>query len=245
MEYVTPSVLHCVAPFFPRRRQFLASEEVVRHVRFPSRFPDSLDAVLSKLLLEVACARRKLGAGATRGKHADESLRLSVWVWVGGRSVRGGTGSRPDIPPQLAEGGVLVEGGAPSNHLASLAAETPAERESPHPATAAGAKKYKAGISPPVRRVSRQATGGSRGDVVTVSHLRHLVTLPGATGCGYVMYQRGRGAARSTPNITSLGLWRTMRGGPAFTPTQQPPTCRLGGGGRAGLRGAVAGQDRR
>ncbi|KAG0710215.1 hypothetical protein GWK47_023273 [Chionoecetes opilio] len=29
----------------------------------------------------------------------------------------------------------------------------------------AGAKKYKAGISPPVRRVSRQATGGSRGDV--------------------------------------------------------------------------------
>ncbi|KAG0710665.1 hypothetical protein GWK47_022326 [Chionoecetes opilio] len=37
----------------------------------------------------------------------------------------------------------------------------------------AGAKKYKAGISPPVRRVSRQATGGSRGDVVTVSHLHH------------------------------------------------------------------------
>ncbi|KAG0726817.1 hypothetical protein GWK47_035824 [Chionoecetes opilio] len=70
-----------------------------------------------------------------------------------------------------------------------------------------GAKKYKAGISPPVRRVSRQATGGSRGDVVTVSHLRHLVTLPGATGCGYVMYQRGGGAARSTPNITSLGVW--------------------------------------
>ncbi|KAG0722184.1 hypothetical protein GWK47_044995 [Chionoecetes opilio] len=29
------------------------------------------------------------------------------------------------------------------------------------------------GISPPVRRVSRQATGGSRGGVVTVSHLRH------------------------------------------------------------------------
>ncbi|KAG0722343.1 hypothetical protein GWK47_006079 [Chionoecetes opilio] len=109
----------------------------------------------------------------------------------------------------------------------------------------AGAKKYKAGISPPVRRVSRQATGGSRGDVVTVSHLRHLVTLPGATGCGYVMYQRGGGAARSTPNITSLGVWRTMRAALPSRPLSSPPPAGWAAGAGPGLRGAVAGQDRR
>ncbi|KAG0711201.1 hypothetical protein GWK47_021121 [Chionoecetes opilio] len=108
----------------------------------------------------------------------------------------------------------------------------------------AGAKKYKAGISPPVRRVSRQATGGSRGDVVTVSHLRHLVTLPGATGCGYVMYQRGGGAARSTPNITSLGVWRTMRAALPSRPLSSPPPAGWAAGAGPGLRGAVAGQDR-
>ncbi|KAG0729613.1 hypothetical protein GWK47_029971 [Chionoecetes opilio] len=118
----------CVAPFFPRRRQFLASEEVVRHVRFPPRLPDSLDAVLSKLLLEVACARRKLGAGPSAGEHADEPPASGVWVWVGGWSGRGGTGSRPDIPPQLAEGGVLVERGAPLQPLGLPARETPVER---------------------------------------------------------------------------------------------------------------------
>ncbi|KAG0730289.1 hypothetical protein GWK47_028524 [Chionoecetes opilio] len=48
----------------------------------------------------------------------------------------------------------------------------------------AGAKKYKAGISPPVRRVSRQATGGSRGDVVTVSHLRHWSPCRARQGVG-------------------------------------------------------------
>ncbi|KAG0725848.1 hypothetical protein GWK47_004532 [Chionoecetes opilio] len=109
----------------------------------------------------------------------------------------------------------------------------------------AGAKKYKAGISPPVRRVSRQATGGSRGDVVTVSHLRHLVTLPGATGCGYVMYQRGGGAARSTPNITSLGVWRTMRAALPSRPLSSPPPAGWAAGAGPGLSGAVAGQDRR
>ncbi|KAG0714942.1 hypothetical protein GWK47_013108 [Chionoecetes opilio] len=48
----------------------------------------------------------------------------------------------------------------------------------------AGAKKYKAGISPPVRRVSRQATGGSRGGVVTVSHLRHWSPCRARRGVG-------------------------------------------------------------
>ncbi|KAG0719741.1 hypothetical protein GWK47_049887 [Chionoecetes opilio] len=48
----------------------------------------------------------------------------------------------------------------------------------------AGAKKYKAGIRPPVRRVSRQATGGSRGGVVTVSHLRHWSPCRARRGVG-------------------------------------------------------------
>ncbi|KAG0722594.1 hypothetical protein GWK47_044204 [Chionoecetes opilio] len=46
------------------------------------------------------------------------------------------------------------------------------------------AKKYKAGISPPVRRVYRQATGGSRGGVVTLSHLRHWSPCRARRGVG-------------------------------------------------------------
>ncbi|KAG0723731.1 hypothetical protein GWK47_042058 [Chionoecetes opilio] len=92
---------------FSRRRQFLASEEVVRHVRFPSRFPRQPRRGVVEAVFWRWRVRGKLGAGATRGKHADGSLRLSVWGWVGGRSCGAAPENRPDIPPQLAEGGVL------------------------------------------------------------------------------------------------------------------------------------------
>ncbi|KAG0692795.1 hypothetical protein GWK47_027746 [Chionoecetes opilio] len=72
-----------------------------------------------------------------------------------------------------------------------------------------------------------------------------LVTLPGATGCGYVMCQRGGGAARSTPNITSLGVWRTMRAALPSRPLSSPPPAGWAAGAGPGLRGAVAGPDRR
>ncbi|KAG0698665.1 Arylsulfatase A [Chionoecetes opilio] len=66
-----------------------------------------------------------------------------------------------------------------------------------------------------------------------------LVTLPGAAGCGYVMCQRGGGVARSTPNITSLGVWRTMRAALPSRPLSSPPPA-----GWAAGAGAVAGQNR-
>ncbi|KAG0697539.1 hypothetical protein GWK47_026292 [Chionoecetes opilio] len=56
------------------------------------------------------------------------------------------------------------------------------------------------------------------------------------------MCQRGGGVARSTPNITSLGVWRTMRAALPSHPLSSPPTCRLGGGGRAGPQGGGGGQ---
>ncbi|KAG0716554.1 hypothetical protein GWK47_009423 [Chionoecetes opilio] len=93
------------------------------------------------------------------------------------------------------------------------------------------AKKYKAGISPPVRRLSRQATVGSRGGVVTVSHLRHR-----SPGRVWVMCQRGGRCSQHPQHHVSRGV-ADHEGSPAFTPTQQPPTCRLGGGSRAGPQG--------
>ncbi|KAG0721772.1 hypothetical protein GWK47_000635 [Chionoecetes opilio] len=72
-----------------------------------------------------------------------------------------------------------------------------------------------------------------------------LVTLPGAAGCGYVMCQRGGGVARSTLSITSLGVWRTMRAALPSRPLSSPPPAGWAAGAGPGLRGAVAGQDRR
>ncbi|KAG0723479.1 hypothetical protein GWK47_042654 [Chionoecetes opilio] len=101
-----------------------------------------------------------------------------------------------------------------------------------------GAKKYKAGIRAPHGRVFPfPGTGGARGKPCFGESPVSLVTLPGAAGCGYVMCQRGGGVARSTPNITSLGVWRTMRAALPSRPLSSPPTCRLGGGGRAGPQG--------
>ncbi|KAG0722167.1 hypothetical protein GWK47_006123 [Chionoecetes opilio] len=100
------------------------------------------------------------------------------------------------------------------------------------------AKKYKAGISPPVRLPS--GYGGvawRRGDGESSAS---LVTLPGAAGCGYVMCQRGGGVARST----SLGVWRTMRAALPSRPLSSPPPAGWAAGAGPGLRGAVAGQDR-
>ncbi|KAG0720151.1 hypothetical protein GWK47_006936 [Chionoecetes opilio] len=94
------------------------------------------------------------------------------------------------------------------------------------------AKKYKAGISPPVRRLSRQATGGSRGGMVTVSHLRHWSPSRGRQGVGDVSAGRGS-CSQHLQHHVSRGL-ADHEGGLDFTPTQQPPTCRLGSGGRAG-----------
>ncbi|KAG0702456.1 hypothetical protein GWK47_025086 [Chionoecetes opilio] len=106
-------------------------------------------------------------------------------------------------------------------------------------------KRYKAGISPAVRRLSRQATGGARGGVVMVSHLRPGFQPRGAAGCGYVMCQRGGGVARSTRNITFLGVWRTMRAALPSRPLSSPPPASWAAGAGPGLRGAVVGQDRR
>ncbi|KAG0729896.1 hypothetical protein GWK47_029390 [Chionoecetes opilio] len=87
--------------FFPRRRQF-------RRVRggsatqVPLRFLTPRRGVV-KLLRGGGVWRRKLGAGA-RAVNRREFFSASRWgVWVGGRSVGGGT-NRPDIPPHWPRG---------------------------------------------------------------------------------------------------------------------------------------------
>ncbi|KAG0715439.1 Histone acetyltransferase Tip60 [Chionoecetes opilio] len=65
-----------------------------------------------------------------------------------------------------------------------------------------------------------------------------LVTLPGAAGCGYVICQRGGGVARSTRNITSLGVWRTMRAALPSRPLSSPPPAGWAAGAGPGLRRA-------
>ncbi|KAG0715593.1 hypothetical protein GWK47_011585 [Chionoecetes opilio] len=102
------------------------------------------------------------------------------------------------------------------------------------------AKKYKAGISPPVRRVSRQATGGSRGGVVTVRHLRHWSPGRGRQGVGDVSAGRG---LLATSKITSLGVWRTMRAGPRFHVHSAAPHLQAGRGAVTGLKGGGGGQE--
>ncbi|KAG0712324.1 hypothetical protein GWK47_018752 [Chionoecetes opilio] len=101
-------------------------------------------------------------------------------------------------------------------------------------------KRYKAGISPAVRRLSRQATGGARGGVVMVSHLRHW-SAPEGGGVWVRDVSAGRGRYSQHPQHHVSRCVADHEGGPAFTPTQQPPTCRLGGGGRAGPQGGGGG----
>ncbi|KAG0712176.1 hypothetical protein GWK47_019056 [Chionoecetes opilio] len=97
---------------------------------------------------------------------------------------------------------------------------------------------YKAGISPPVRRSSRQATGGSRGGVVRVSPLRHW--SPGRPWQGVGDVSAGRGCcSQHLQHHVSRGV-ADHEGGPGFAPTQQSPVCRLGGWCRDGPQGAVA-----
>ncbi|KAG0727360.1 hypothetical protein GWK47_034805 [Chionoecetes opilio] len=89
----------------------------------------------------------------------------SLGVW---RTMRAALPSRPLSSPQPAGWAA----GAGPGLRGAVAGRT------------GGAKKYKAGISPPVRRVYRQATGGSRGGVVTVSHLRHWSPCQARRGVG-------------------------------------------------------------
>ncbi|KAG0727032.1 hypothetical protein GWK47_035479 [Chionoecetes opilio] len=157
--------------------------------------------------------------------------RQGVGMWV--RDVSAGRGRCSQHPQHHVSRGVADHEGGP--------AFTPTQQ----PPTCRLGGGGRAGPQGGGGGAGQEATGGSRGDVVTVSHLRHLVTLAGATGCGYVMYQRGGGAARSTPNITSLGVWRTMRAALPSRPLSSPPPAGWAAGAGPGLRGAVAGQDRR